>query len=36
LNYFFGTIFKDNSCEFADSRSKHLIYRAGIEVYGRF
>ena len=29
------TSFKDNSCESTDGRSKHVIYRAGIEVYGR-
>jgi len=30
-----GTIFKPNICESSDGRSKHLIYRAGNEVYGR-
>ena len=28
-----GTSFKYNSCESADGRSKHLIYRAVIEDY---
>jgi len=27
--------FKPNSCESADGRSKHLIYRAGNKIYGR-
>ena len=30
-----GTSFKHNSCESADGRSKHSIYRAVIEVYPR-
>jgi len=30
-----GTSFKHNSCESADGRSKHMIYRACNEVYGR-
>jgi len=30
-----GTIFKHNSCESSDGCSKHMIYRAGNEVYGR-
>jgi len=29
------TIFKHNSCESSDVRSKHMIYRVGHEVYGR-
>jgi len=28
-------MFKHNSCESADGRYKHLIYRAGNEVCGR-
>jgi len=31
----FGTSFKHNSCESADGRSKHSIYKAVIEVYAR-
>jgi len=29
------TIFKHNSCESSDGRSKHMIYTTGNEVYGR-
>jgi len=31
----FGTVFNPSICESADDGSKHLIYRAGITVYGR-
>jgi len=30
-----GTIFKHNSSESSDGRSKHMIYRVANEVYGR-
>jgi len=30
-NYIIGTNFKHNSCESADGRSKHSIYRAVIK-----
>ena len=30
-----GTSFKHNSCESADGRSKHSIYRDVIEIYAR-
>jgi len=29
------SIFKHNNCESSDGRSKHMIYSAGNEVYGR-
>jgi len=28
-------MFKPNICESSDGRSKHMIYRASNEVYGR-
>jgi len=30
-----GTSFKHKSCESADGRTKHSIYRAVIEIYAR-
>jgi len=35
LYNYYWIILKHSSCESSDGRSKHRIYRAGNEVYGR-